>query len=102
ELLQSAHLDQLLHLQAAVVESAEHRQALPYGEEVLQRGLLEEDAGLFTELPAQRLSAVAHFPGGCAENPLHDLDGGGLAGAVGAGARSTCPRARGKRRRSPP
>ena len=51
ELLQRAQADHLLDIEAAGVQAAEEGDALAHGEEVLQRGLLEEDAGLLAEAP---------------------------------------------------
>ena len=61
----SAHsADHRLDVEAARVEAAEQRDALAHGEEVLQRGLLEEDAGLLAEALAERGVAVADLAGG--------------------------------------
>src|SRR5690606_8904240 len=82
KLLERAEANDFIGAQAALVEAAEHDDALADGEKVLQRGLLEENAGLLAEAPAQRLAAVAHLARGRAQDPFHDLDGRGLAGAV--------------------
>src|SRR5205823_7695918 len=84
ELLQGAQADELIDLEPVGVEPAEQRDRLAHGEKVLQRGPLEENAGVLAKARAERLAAVAYLAGGRRQDPLHDLDGGGLAGAVRA------------------
>ena len=84
ELLERAQADDLIDVESRGVKSTEQRDALPHREKVLQRGLLEKDTGFLAKAVAERLAAVTHLAGGRRQNPLHDLDGGGLAGAVGA------------------
>ena len=82
ELLERAQTDHLLDVEAAAVEAAKQRNGLAHGEEVLQRGFLEENAGFLAKARTEGLTAVAHFAGGRRQDALHDLDRGGLAGAV--------------------
>src|SRR5438067_1294705 len=84
ELLQGAQADELIDLEPVGVEPPEQRDRLAHGEKVLQRGPLEENAGVLAKARAERLAAVAYLAGGRRQDPLHDLDGGGLAGAVRA------------------
>src|SRR5207245_9665083 len=84
ELLQGAQADELIDFEPVGVEPAEPRERLARGETVLQRGPQEENAGVLAKARAERLAAVAYLAGGRRPDPLHDLDGGGLAGAVRA------------------
>ncbi len=84
QFLQRAQADDFLHAQAVVIQAAKQFQRLAYRQEVLQGGLLEQDAGLGTETFAQRGAPIAHAARRGRQDSLHDLDGGGLAGAIGS------------------
>jgi hypothetical protein len=84
DLIERAQPDQLVHVASAGVEAPEHRKRLAHGQEVLQRGLLELDAGLGTEARPERGAAIERDARGRGRDALHDLDRRRLAGAVRA------------------
>ena len=59
ELLERAQADDLLDVEAVRVQAAKQRDALAHREEVLQRGLLEQNTGLLPKARSERLAAVA-------------------------------------------
>ena len=84
DLLERAGPDQLVDVAPARVQAREQGERLAHRQEVLERRLLELDAGLRAKLRAERLAAIQHLAGRRLRDALHHLDGRGLAGAVRA------------------
>lgn len=75
-------LDDVINVRLSVVETLEHFQGFADRYVVLQRGILELYAGFFAEPFARRCAVIPDLATRGWRNPLHDLDGGGLAGPI--------------------
>jgi hypothetical protein len=82
QLLERAHLDHLVEVRAPGVQAVEQLQAFAHREKLLERRLLELDAGLFAKAHPGRLAAIAHFARRGRRDAFHDLDRGRLACAI--------------------
>ncbi len=77
-------LDDPVQVGMPVIEFLEHLQRFPDGQVVLERRILELDTCFLAEALAGGFAEVINLAGGGRCDSLDDLDGRGLAGAIGA------------------
>ncbi len=82
ELLERTQPDHVVHFASLRIQATEHRKRLAHGQEILERRLLELDAGLGAKSRAQWFAAIEHAPGSRHSDAFHDLHCCRLAGAI--------------------